>query len=99
MSVMRATWNGALIAESDNTVVVEGNHYFPVTDVRAEYLRPSDTHTTCHWKGLASYYDIAVDDKVNSDAAWYYPEPSKEAERVRDRVAFWHGVKVEAAAS
>ncbi|HET9782676.1 MAG TPA: DUF427 domain-containing protein [Candidatus Dormibacteraeota bacterium] len=92
---MRATWNGAVIAESDDTVVVEGNHYFPVSDVRAGYLRPSDTHTTCHWKGLASYYDVAVDEKVNSDAAWYYPEPSKAAERIKDRVAFWHGVKVE----
>jgi uncharacterized protein (DUF427 family) len=92
---MRATWNGAVIADSDETVVVEGNHYFPLTDVREEYLRPSDTHTTCHWKGLASYYDVAIDGQVNSDAAWYYPEPSKAAERIKDRVAFWHGVKVE----
>jgi uncharacterized protein (DUF427 family) len=94
-TLVRATWNGAVIAESDNTVVVEGNHYFPLADVRAEYLRPSDTHTTCHWKGLASYYDVAVDGGVNSDAAWFYPEPSKAAEKVRDRVAFWRGVKVE----
>lgn len=92
---MRATWHDAVIAESADTVVVEGNHYFPVTDVRAEYLRPSATHTTCHWKGLASYYDVAVDGQVNSDAAWYYPEPSKAAEKIKDRVAFWHGVKVE----
>jgi uncharacterized protein (DUF427 family) len=99
MSNMRATWNGAVIAESADTVVVEGNHYFPVADVRAELLRPSDTHTTCHWKGLASYYDIAVDGKVNSDAAWYYPEPSKAAENIKDRVAFWRGVKVEPAAA
>jgi uncharacterized protein (DUF427 family) len=94
-TLVRATWNGAVIAESDNTVVVEGNHYFPLADVRAEYLRPSDTHTTCHWKRLASYYDVAVDGGVNSDAAWFYPEPSKAAEKVRDRVAFWRGVKVE----
>lgn len=90
-------WNGAVIAESGDTVVVEGNHYFPVKDVRAGYLRPSNTHTTCHWKGLASYYDVAVDENVNTDAAWYYPEPSKAAERIKDRVAFWHGVKVEPA--
>jgi uncharacterized protein (DUF427 family) len=97
-TLVRATWKGAVIAESDNTVVVEGNHYFPLADVRAEYLRPSDTHTTCHWKGLASYYDVAVDDGINNDAAWYYPEPSKAAEEIRDRVAFWRGVKVEATA-
>jgi uncharacterized protein (DUF427 family) len=93
----RATWNGEVIAESADTVVVEGNHYFPAADVRAGKLRPSDTHTTCHWKGLASYYDVAVDGKVNPDAAWYYPEPSKAAAEIKDRVAFWHGVKVEPA--
>jgi uncharacterized protein (DUF427 family) len=91
----RATWNGEVIAESDDTVVVEGNHYFPLSDVRAENLRPSESHTVCHWKGVASYYDIVVEDKVNRDAAWYYPEPSQAAERIRGRVAFWHGVKVE----
>ncbi|HZQ49575.1 MAG TPA: DUF427 domain-containing protein [Candidatus Dormibacteraeota bacterium] len=91
----RATWNGATIAESSDTVVVEGNHYFPRDDVRAEHLRASDTHTTCHWKGIASYYDVVVAEGVNRDAAWYYPEPSTLAEAVRDRVAFWHGVKVE----
>jgi uncharacterized protein (DUF427 family) len=93
----RATWNGAVIAESGNTVVVEGNHYFPSTDVRAEFLRPSDTHTTCHWKGLASYYDVAVDGKVNHDAAWFYPTPSAAAAQIKDHVAFWRGVKVETA--
>ena len=92
--LIRATWKGAVVAESADTVVVEGNHYFPLADVHAEYLRPSDTHTTCHWKGVASYYDLAVDGGVNGDAAWYYPEPSKAAEKVRDRVAFWHGVEV-----
>jgi uncharacterized protein (DUF427 family) len=91
----QATWNGNVIAESDKTVAVEGNQYFPVADVRAEFLRPSDTHTTCHWKGEASYYDLVVGDEVNKDAAWYYPQPSEAAERVRDRVAFWRGVKVE----
>ena len=91
----RATWNGAVVADSDNTVVVEGNQYFPVADVRRELLRPSDTHTTCHWKGIASYYDVVVGDDVNKDAAWYYDDPSAAAERIRDRIAFWHGVKVE----
>ncbi len=94
----RATWNDAVVAESTETVVVEGNHYFPLADVRAEHLRPSDTHTTCHWKGVASYYDVLVGDKVNRDAAWYYPDPSPAADRIKGRVAFWHGVKVEAVA-
>ena len=83
------------IAESSDTVVVEGNHYFPAGDVLPEHLRPTQTHTTCHWKGVASYYDVVVADGVNRDAAWYYPEPSAAAEAVRDRVAFWRGVKVE----
>ena len=91
----RATWNGATIAESSDTVVVEGNHYFPLGDVLPDHLRPTETHTTCHWKGVASYYDVVVADGVNRDAAWYYPEPSAAAEAVRDRVAFWRGVKVE----
>jgi uncharacterized protein (DUF427 family) len=91
----RATWNGEVVADSGDTVVVEGNHYFPLADVRAEHLRPSESHTVCHWKGVASYYDVVAGDKVNRDAAWYYPDPSKLAERIRDRVAFWHGVKVE----
>jgi len=92
----RATWNGAVIAESANTIVVEGNHYFPLADVHQDLLRPSETHTTCHWKGLASYYDVVVGDKVNSDAAWYYPTPSVAAAKIKDYVAFWRGVKVEA---
>lgn len=91
----RATWNGAVLAESADTVVVEGNQYFPLADVEKEQIRPSDSHTTCHWKGLASYYDVVVGDKVNRDAAWYYPDPSPAAERIKGRVAFWHGVKVE----
>jgi uncharacterized protein (DUF427 family) len=91
----RASWNGAVIAESSNTTGVEGNQYFPVADVRQAHLRPSDTHTTCHWKGVASYYDVVVGDAINRDAAWYYPDPSHAAERVRDRIAFWRGVKVD----
>ena len=91
----QATWNGTVIADSDETVAVEGNQYFPLAAVHAELLRPSETHTTCHWKGVASYYDVVVGDEVNRDAAWYYPEPSEAAERVRDRVAFWRGVTVQ----
>jgi len=94
----QARWNGAVIADSDETVVVEGNQYFPVESVVASSLQPSQSHTTCHWKGVASYYDVVVDGKVNSDAAWYYPEPSDAATNIKDRVAFWHGVKVEPAA-
>ena len=97
MKRYRATWNGEVIAESADTVAVEGNEYFPLSDVKAEVLRPSETHTTCHWKGLASYYDVAVDGKVNHDAAWYYPTPSPAAAQIKDRVAFWRGVKVEPA--
>lgn len=93
----QAKWNGAVIADSDETVVVEGNQYFPVEAVVASSIQPSQTHTTCHWKGLASYYDVVVDGKVNADAAWYYPEPSDAAANIKDRVAFWHGVKVEPA--
>ena len=93
----QAKWNGAVIADSDETVVVEGNQYFPVESVLASSLQASETHTTCHWKGVASYYDVVVDGKVNSDAAWYYPEPSDAAANIKDRVAFWRGVKVEPA--
>ena len=84
-----------MLAESDRTIAVEGNQYFPVADVRREHLQPSDTHTTCHWKGIASYYDVVVDGDVNKDAAWYYDDPSAAAERIRDRIAFWRGVEVE----
>jgi uncharacterized protein (DUF427 family) len=92
---MRATWKGAVLAESDETVVVEGNHYFPAESVRREHFRESATHTHCHWKGEASYYDVVVGDEVNADAAWYYPEPLDGAGQVKDRVAFWRGVTVE----
>lgn len=91
----RASWNGTVLADSGETVVVEGNQYFPAADVQQELLRSSDTHTTCHWKGLASYYDVVVDGQVNRDAAWYYPDPSPAAKSIKDHVAFWRGVKVE----
>ena len=91
---MKATWNGVVIAESDDTVVVENNHYFPVSALAKEHVRPSATHTTCAWKGVASYYDVVVGDAVNKDAAWYYPTPSEKAANIKDRVAFWRGVKV-----
>jgi len=92
----RALWKDAVIAESDRTVVVEGNHYFPPASVRREHLRPSATHTTCPWKGVASYYDVLVGEAVNRDAAWFYPEPKDAAAGIRDHVAFWRGVVVEA---
>ncbi|MEZ5102257.1 MAG: DUF427 domain-containing protein [Thermoleophilia bacterium] len=92
---MRAIWNGAVIAESDDTVVVEGNHYFPPEAVDQRYLRPSETHTVCGWKGTASYYTLEVDGQVNPDAAWFYPETKPEAAQVRGRIAFWKGVRVE----
>jgi uncharacterized protein (DUF427 family) len=92
---IRATWNGTVLAESDDTVVVEGNHYFPASDVRAEYFEPSATHTTCPWKGEASYRSVVVDGKRNDDAAWYYPAPKDAAKEITDRVAFWKGVTVE----
>jgi len=91
----RATWNGAVIAESDGTIVVEGNHYFPPESVRREYLRPSENHSTCPWKGIASYYDVVVDGKVNRDAAWYYPAPKSAAKEIEGRIAFWRGVTIE----
>ena len=91
----QATWNGVVLADSEHTIVVEGNQYFPIADVMQDHLRRSETHTSCHWKGIASYYDVVVDGKVNADAAWYYPDPSAAAEKIKGRIAFWHGVKVE----
>ena len=91
---MKAIWKDAVLAESDDTVVVEGNHYFPADSINRTYFKPSDTHTTCPWKGEASYYDVVVDGQVNSDAAWYYPEPKEAAANIKDHVAFWKGVKV-----
>jgi uncharacterized protein (DUF427 family) len=91
---MRAMWNGTVIAESDDTVVVEGNHYVPIGSVNPALLRDSSTHTTCPWKGEASYYSIEADGAKNSDAAWYYPEPKSAASQITGRVAFWKGVTV-----
>lgn len=91
---MKAIWNGQTIAESDDTVVVENNHYFPKDSVKAEYLADSATHTTCPWKGLASYYSLNVDGQTNTDAAWFYPDPKSAATQIKDHVAFWKGVKV-----
>jgi uncharacterized protein (DUF427 family) len=90
----KAVWNGAVIAESARTEIVEGNHYFPPEAVRREHVRASESHTVCSWKGTASYYDVVVGDQVNRDAAWYYPEPSDAARRIKGWVAFWHGVTV-----
>lgn len=91
-----ATWNGQVIAESDETVVVEGNHYFPAESIRCEFFQPVDTTTVCPWKGTASYYDLVVDGERNAGAAWYYPEPKEAAAEIKDRVAFWRGVTVTA---
>lgn len=91
---MKAMWKGAVIAESDDTVVVEGNHYFPASAVRSEHVRPSATTTTCGWKGVASYQDVVVGDAVNRDAAWYYPTPLEAAKQITGRVAFWKGVEI-----
>lgn len=93
---MKAIWEGQTIADSGDTIVIEGNHYFPPEAVSKEFLQPSETHTTCPWKGLASYYNVAVGDKVNKDAAWFYPEPKDAAKEIRDYVAFWKGVQVTA---
>ena len=92
---MKAVWNGTTLAESDETEVVEGSRYFPLDAVKREYLRDSPTRTVCPWKGTASYYTIEVDGQSNRDAAWFYPDPKPVAEAIRDRVAFWKGVRVE----
>jgi uncharacterized protein (DUF427 family) len=94
VQIMKAIWHNAVLAESDDTVVVEGNHYFPADSIHREHLEPSSTHTTCAWKGEASYYDIAVGDNVNKDAAWYYRDPKDAARNIKDRVAFWKGVDI-----
>ncbi len=92
---MKAKWRGAILAESDDTVVVEGNHYFAPDSINKEHFRESATHTTCPWKGEASYHDVVVNGEVNKDAAWYYPEPKQAANDIKGRVAFWRGVTVE----
>ena len=92
--MVEATWNGAVIASSDETVVVEGNHYFPAAAVDPAVLRPSDTTSHCPWKGTAQYHSLVVDGAENKDAAWYYPDPKSAAAEIKDRIAFWRGVKV-----
>lgn len=91
---MKAIWNNAVLAESEETLVVENNHYFPEESINRTYFKPSETHTTCPWKGVASYYNLEVDGEVNPDAAWYYPEVSELARGIKGRIAFWKGVEV-----
>jgi uncharacterized protein (DUF427 family) len=91
---MKAVWNNQVIAESNDTIVVENNHYFPKESVNTDFLQKSDKHTTCPWKGLASYYSLTVDGEQNTDAAWYYPEPKQAAAQIKDYIAFWKGVKI-----
>lgn len=91
----KATWEGTVLAESDATVEIEGNQYFPPASIKSEYFKPSDKHTTCPWKGLASYYHVEVNGKRNADAAWYYPEPKHAAHQIKDHVAFWKDVRIE----
>ena len=93
---MQAIWNGVVIAESADTIVLEGNHYFPVESVSMKFMKSSDTHTSCPWKGEASYYSIEVVGEKNNDAAWYYPDAKPEAKNIEGYVAFWRGVEVKA---
>ncbi|RYD82650.1 MAG: DUF427 domain-containing protein [Sphingobacteriales bacterium] len=92
---MKAIWNNKVLAESDKTIIIENNHYFPADSIHNEFFKPSETHTTCPWKGVASYYNIEVDGEINKDAAWFYPETKPLADQIRNYVAFWKGVKVE----
>ncbi len=91
---MKTIWKNVTLAESDETIVVEGNHYFPPDSISREYFQESDTHSTCPWKGEASYYNIVVNGEINKDAAWYYPGPKEAAKEIKDYVAFWKGVEV-----
>ena len=91
---MKATWNGKTIAESNSTLVVEGNHYFPADSIIKECFQPSETHSVCGWKGTASYYNIVVNDETNKDAAWYYPDTKPDAKNIEGYVAFWKGVEI-----
>lgn len=91
---MKAIWNGQVLAESDETVVIEGNHYFPIDAIKKNFFKDSPSHTVCPWKGTASYYTLKVNEKENQDAAWFYPEPKEAAKVIKDRVAFWKGVEV-----
>ncbi len=92
--MVKAVWNGQVIAESQDTVVVEGNHYFPMESVKPEYLLASERHSICPWKGTASYYSLNVNGQTNADAAWFYPAPKNAAAEIKGRVAFWRGVQV-----
>jgi uncharacterized protein (DUF427 family) len=92
----KAIWNGAVLAESDQCQVVEGNYYFPPDAIHKEFFQDSNTHTVCSWKGQASYYTVVVNGQENKDAAWYYPDPKDKAKSIQNYVAFWRGVKVEA---
>lgn len=92
--MLQALWNGAILAQSDHTIVVEGNHYFPPDSLNRAYFQPSPTHTVCPWKGTASYYDVVVEGKTNAGAAWYYAQPKPAAAQIKDHVAFWRGVRV-----
>ena len=92
---MKAIWNGQILAESNETKVIEGNHYFPPESINREFFKSSNTHTSCPWKGVASYYTLDVDGKENQDAAWYYPETSELAKQIKGYVAFWKGVAIE----
>ena len=91
---MKAVWNNVVIAESDDTVIVEGNHYFPDDSVKKDYLQESDFTTMCGWKGMANYYTVTVDGKSNKDSAWYYAEPNDAAKKIKGRVAFWNGIEI-----
>lgn len=91
---VRAVWNDKVLAESDDTVMVEGNHYFPREALRSEHFQPAAVTSVCPWKGTASYFDVVVDGNRNAGAAWYYPEPKDAAAQIKDRVAFWRGVQV-----
>lgn len=94
MNVAKAVWNNTVIAESDDCVIVENNYYFPPGSINQQYFKESDKHTTCPWKGIASYYDIEINGQVNKDAAWYYPMPGEKAHQIKDHVAFWMGVEI-----
>jgi uncharacterized protein (DUF427 family) len=91
----KATWNNAVLADSEQTEIVDGNHYFPIDSLNSEFFRNSDAHTVCGWKGTASYYDVVVDEQVNEQAAWYYPDPKDAAANLKGYVAFWKGVQVD----
>ena len=91
---MKAVWNNVVIAKSDDTVIVEGNHYFPYDSVKKEYLQESDFSTMCGWKGMANYYTVTVDGKANKDSAWYYAEPNDAAKKIKGRIAFWNGIEI-----